>query len=68
MVKYSNPMRVSELTRANRIIGNTDGKRNLKTERSEMRRLLKKRVELGLVEKVGRGLWRAIYKQGMTTA
>ena len=54
-------MRISELTRADRITGRSDGKRNLKTERSAMRRLLKKRAELGLVEKIGRGRWGAIY-------
>jgi hypothetical protein len=61
MIKYSNVMRISELCRADRITGRTDGRRNLKAERSAMRRLLAERAKQGKVEKVGRSGWRAIY-------
>jgi hypothetical protein len=61
MIKYSNVMRISELCRADRITGRTNGRRNLKAERSAMRRLLAERAKQGKVEKVGRSGWRAIY-------
>lgn len=62
--RYSKPMWIIELTRADRITGRSDGRRNLKTERSAMRRRLRKREQQGEIEKIGRGLWRAIYRSG----
>ena len=60
-VKHSNVMRLSELCRADRILGRTDGTRNLKAERSEKRRLLQKREAEGKIQKVGRSGWRVLY-------
>ena len=61
MIKHSLTMRISELCRAERILGLTDGKRNLKAQRADVRRRLNKLVEQGKVEKVDRAGWRAIY-------
>jgi len=62
-VKKSLPMRLAELCRAERITGVAAPGRNLKAERSAMRRRMRELERQGKAEQVGGryGPWRAIY-------
>lgn len=60
-IKYSNVMTTAQLTRANRIQGKTDGKRDLAAELKGMHRLMSERVRQGKAIKIGRSAWRAVY-------
>jgi len=62
-IKYSLPMRLAELCRAERITGHAPPGRQLKAERSAMRRHMRKLEAEGKAEQVGGryGPWRAIY-------
>jgi hypothetical protein len=61
MVKFSITMTTAQLTRANRIQGKTDGKRDLAAERRQVRANMRKRVRDGLAREVGRDAWQAVY-------
>jgi hypothetical protein len=62
ILKYSNPMSLAELCRADRFSGQTPDRRDRPDERRRKRARLEELAKEGKVEKVGPSSWRAIYQ------
>jgi hypothetical protein len=61
MIHHSNVMTSAELSRALRILGFTDGKRELAKELEFIRTLMRMRTQAGQTEEVSQDKWKVIY-------